>query len=235
MRVLLINFAICGVMWAVPARADTYKVYDPADAIDYALTNYSAVYGSGGGQNPFYNYAGLLGGNCTNFVSQAIMAGLVQSDSMSTVYGQRTNYDIDITSTYYQWYFISDSSRGPAFTGANKLYEYADYNQPSYRGLHFELVTYDTLTEFMDYQLVEVGDVVFADWGTADGVIDHSMLVTDIQTWRLGYNEIRLTYQGAPGGVVGVTNIGLGDINEDENYEALFYVYRPVDYNPSGL
>ena len=72
-----------------------------------------------------------------------------------------------------------------------------------------------------------------ADWDH-DGTIDHSMLVTNIQTLLPGYNEIRLTYQGAPG-VVGRTNIGLGDINEDNNYEALFYVYRPVDYNPQGL
>ncbi len=219
----------------ISAFADTYKVYDPVDAIDYALTNYNMAYGSGGGQNPFYNYDALFGGNCTNFASQVLMAGLVQSDSPSYVYGQRTNYDIDIGGGYYEWYFISDSSRGPAFTGANKLYEYAGYNQPSYRGLHFEYVTHDTLTEFMDYELVEKGDLIFVDWPPVDGAIDHTMIVTDIQTWRLGYNEIRLTYQGTGTSVLGKTNIGLGDINEDNDYEALFYVYRPVDYNPNGL
>lgn len=215
------------------AFADSYRAYDPDWAVDYALTNYNTAYGTGSGQNPFHDYSGLSGGNCTNFASQVIMAGLVQSDNMSTVYGQRANYDIDIGSGYYEWYYISDSSRGPAFTGANKLFEYADYNLPTYRGLHFDYVTNDTLTEFMDYGLVELGDIIFADWDH-DGIIEHSMVVTGIDWWRPGYNEIRLTYQGADG-VVGKTNIGLGDINVANNYEALFYVYRPVDYNPNGL
>jgi hypothetical protein len=225
---------VCLLLGSSVAFGDTYKVYDPVDAVDYAVTNYNTAYGGGVGQNPFTDYAGLAGGNCTNFASQTIMAGLVQSDTMSTVYGQRTNYDIDITSYPLQWYYVSDASRGPAFTGADQLYEYAIYNYPTYRGLHFDYVTHDTLSEFMDYELVEKGDIIFADWPPADGVIDHSMIVTDIQTWRLGYNEIRLTYQGSPG-VVGKTNIGLGDLNEDNDYEALFYVYRPVDYDPSGL
>lgn len=79
----------------------------------------------------------------------------------------------------------------------------------------------------MIYTLIQ-----FADWDH-NGTIDHTMLVTDIQWWRFSYNEIRLTYQGRPG-VVGVTGIGLGDINEDYNFQALFYVYRPTDYNPNG-
>ncbi len=85
----------------------------------------------------------------------------------------------------------------------------------------------------MDYKAVEIGDVIFADWDH-DGTIDHSMLVTATKWWLSGYNEIRLTYQGRPG-VVGVTDVGLGDINEEYNYEAVFSVYRPVDYDPDGL
>lgn len=214
------------------ASADSHTYYDASWAVSYATTNYNTSYGSGGGQNPFGDYSGDYGGNCTNFVSQAIMAGMVDSNSLSTVFGSRYDFDIDAGAGYYQWYWRSDSDRGPAFTGANKLYEYAVYNAPSYRGLHFEYVTHDTLEEFMDYQSVEVGDVVFADWDH-NGMIDHSMIVTGYQWWQPGYNEIRLTYQGAPG-VVGRTNIGLGDLNEQYDYQAVFYVYRPVDYNPSG-
>jgi hypothetical protein len=94
----------------------------------------------------------------------------------------------------------------------------------------------------MDYGAVEVGDIIFADWDH-DGTINHTMIVTDYcHTWEYcyysnedpypyrGYNRIRLTYQS-----YNRTNIGLGDLNEDYNYQALFYVYRPIDYNPSGL
>lgn len=232
-RFICVLSVFCAIFMAMSAWADSYRTYDPAWAVDYASTNYNTSYGSGSSQNPFSDYSGASGGNCTNFVSQAIMAGFVDTDSMSTTYAQRSNYDIDKGSgSYYQWYFISNTDRGPAFTGANKLYEYAVHNWPTYRGLHFEYVTHDTTTAFMDYTLVEEGDIIFADW-EHDGVIDHSMIVTDYQWWQFGHNEIRLTYQGTPG-VVGKTNIGLGDINEDYDYEAVFYVYRPVDYSPTG-
>jgi hypothetical protein len=43
-----------------------------------------------------------------------------------------------------------------------------------------------------------------------------------------------VTFQGTGTSVVGVSDAKLGDINEDRNYQAVFYVYRPVNYNPSG-
>jgi len=234
MRKLIVFVVMVGLLaFAGAASADTYKTYDPDDSVDYALENYDRTYGSSGSQNNFYDYSGLSGGNCTNFVSQCIMAGFVGSDYSPTVYGQRYNYDVDASGGSYQWYFRSDADRGPAFTGTDKLYEYAENNASNYKGLHFDYVTNDTIYEYMDYEEVEEGDVIFADWDH-DGTFDHSMLVTNIQTWRSGYNEIRLTYQGAPN-VIGKTNIGLGDLNEDYDYEAVFYVYRPTDYNPSGL
>jgi hypothetical protein len=93
-------------------------------------------------------------------------------------------------------------------------------------------VTHDTLSQLMDYEAVTEGDVIFVDW-EHDGLIDQVMLVTD-KTW-LGdeYQTIRVTYQGA-GNVLGKTDIKLSDLNEEYNHEALFSVYRPVDYNPNG-
>lgn len=220
------------------AQADSYTTYDPDCAVDYALNNYNRDYGSGSSDNPWTDYSSSEGGgNCTNFASQAIIAGMICSDDADDTYDARYDFDIDYSgSSLYEWFWRSPSSsqRGPAFTGADKLYEYADYNLSSYKGLHFEYVTHDTPTSFMDYGDVEEGDIIFADW-TGDGTIDHTMIVTDIQGWRSGYNEIRLTYQGDWDSIVGKTNIGLGDINISYDYEALFYVYRPVDYSPTGL
>ncbi len=229
-RLLLLLTALVGCGTA--AFADSYKTYDPSMAAEYATNNYDRPYGTLDTENPFTDYSYIpTGGNCTNFVSQAIMAGMVPSSSASTTYSHRFNYDIDGQGEgdTYRWFFRFDGDRGSAWTGAHKLYEYAVNNDPNYRGLHLQYVTHDTLTEFMAYKLVQAGDIIFADW-EHDDEMDHTMIVTDIQWWRLGYNEIRVTYQSD-----NRTNRGLGDINEDYNYEALFYVYRPTDYNPKGL
>lgn len=218
------------------ASADEYRTYSGSSAASYALGNYNRAYGISSWENPFTDYSSLLvGGNCTNFVSQAILGGLLRTSSAKTAFDKRQDFDIDrISTSTYKWFFVSDAFRGPAWTGAHKLFEYAKYNKSSYKGLHFTLVTKDTLSSFMDYTKVKVGDIVFADWNH-DGRIDHSMIVTAYESWRLGYNEIRVTSQST-----NFANRGLGDINEkyrsaDGTYQALFYVYRPTDYNPSGL
>ncbi len=227
---MAMGMLILVILYGNTAFADSHTYYSASSAVSYATTNYNTSYGAGG--NPFGDYTNY-GGNCTNFASQSIIGGMIGSSSMTSVYNARSEFDIDAGGGSLQWYWINDSNRGPAFTGAHYLFEYARDNLPSWCGLHFQYVTHDTPSEFMDYDLVQVGDLIFADWD-ADGVKDHTMIVTGIQWWQLGYNEIRVTYQGSPG-MVGKTNIGLGDINEYYDYEALFIVYRPVDYNPDGL
>lgn len=229
-------------------NADVYKTYDGAWAAKYALKNYNQPYSSKG--NPFQNFekrdtAGNLiqdGGNCTNFVSQALIAGFIQSDSMKTVFDNRYEFDTDYSNANYSlaWFYRSDSQRGPAWSGAPKLFEYAKSNKTTYRGVHFNYVTSDSSTSFMDYNSVRVGDIIFADWGRdtnkdrvidaiGDGAIDHSMIVTSYDYWtQRGYNKIQVTYQ-----TLNKTR-RLGEINEEQNYKVRFYVYRPVDYNPNG-
>ncbi len=126
--------------------ADSYTVYNSSYAVAYAKKSYNTPYGSKSGQNPFGNFSGQTAGNCANFASQAIIAGMVNSDSMATVFSQRANFDIDASGGSYQWYYINSSKRGYAFTGANELCNYAAYNSSDNRGLHFDPVTYDTLT-----------------------------------------------------------------------------------------
>ena len=209
---------------------DTHLTYDADWAVKYATANYNRVYGSGKDDNPFSDYSSYTpGGNCTNFAGQVLIAGFIKSDSAKTVYGRRYDFDIDASGTGpYRWYFRSDGDRGPAWTGAPKLREYADNNKPAYRGLHFSFITNDTATTPLEVEKVVKGDFIFADW-TGDGSIDHTMVVTEKKPGKT-YNTIRLTFQ-----TDNKTDRGLGDINVAYGRKALFYVYRPVDYNPAGL
>jgi hypothetical protein len=214
------------------SSTDAKKTYNATNAVTYALNNYSVPYGSSGGQNPFHNYGTLTAGNCTNFVSQAIMAGLSGQTTLTGAYNERFRYDVDAASNT-QWYYRCDCDRGSAFTSPNELYKYANSNKPNYKGLHLQFVTKDTTASYLTVGAVQKGDIVFADWDN-DTKMDHGMLVTNIdnsQVGNNGYNKIRVTYQY----IVGTTNKGLGDLNVQYNYKALFYVYRVVDYNPSGL
>ena len=224
------------LFFANSANADVYKTYDGTWAAKYATKNYLQSYSPKG--NPFQNFekrdsAGKLipdGGNCTNFVSQALIAGFIQSDSMKTAFDNRYEFDTDYSSANYTkaWYFRSVSQRGPAWSGASKLYEYATNNKATYRGAHFSYITSDTKTSFMEYNKVRVGDIVFADW-EGDGTIDHSMIVTSYDFWtQRGYDKIQVTYQSEN------RQRRLGEINVIYKYKALFYVYRPTDYRPDG-
>lgn len=79
-----------------PAQADSYAEYDPAWAVAYARANYSRPYGDGADEIPFTDYGNVeLGGNCTVFVSQAIIAGFVHSDDPSVIYDARHEFDVD--------------------------------------------------------------------------------------------------------------------------------------------
>lgn len=210
---------------------DVRRTYRASDAVSYADRNWNRTYGTGASQNPWGNYGGASGGgNCTNFVSQAIIGGLIRDRDAWDTFNARTDFDIDRdTTSSLRWFWRSATDRGSAFTGAQALYNYAVGNRATYKGLHFTYVTHDTHSAFMAYTAVREGDVIFADW-TGNGSIDHAMLVTDTNGLRLGYNEIQVTYQST-----NTHDRGLGDINEQYGYRALFYVYRPVDYNPAGL
>ena len=60
-------------------------------------------------RNPAYGNFDLLGGDCTNFVSQCLYAGAGVMDFSSPVYG---------------WYYLSLDDRTPSFTGVEYLWNY---------------------------------------------------------------------------------------------------------------
>ncbi len=222
--------------------ADVYKEYNPTYAVAYANNNYRRTYNytyTGGGSNPFFNWATY--GNCTNFVSQCLIGGFIHSNSAVSVWNARYDFDCDATGvTSYRWYFHTATvgERGEAFLGANDLYKYVKGNAPSYKGLHFGFVTQDYSNSYLDADLVEVGDVVFVDWTNNSTPtvpsIDHAMIVVEIDNGQSGYAKIKVAHQSYGDAPIGSID-RLSYINHKSNYKAIFYVYRPEDYNPNGL
>lgn len=103
----------------------------------------------------FYDFTGG-GGNCTNFVSQSILAGSLVMDPTPT----------------FGWYYVSVDNRSPSWTGVREFYEYVcglgDFPSPVERqGPFCEEVARDR---------VEIGDVV--QLGNMQGQFYHSLIVS---------------------------------------------------------
>lgn len=100
-------------------------------------------------QNPlFYHFAGI-GGDCTNFVSQCVLAGSGIMNEAET----------------FGWYYHSLSSRSPAWTGVSYFYNFITAN----RGV-------GPFASVVDQDRLEIGDVV--QLGHGDGTFYHTLLVT---------------------------------------------------------
>ena len=100
-------------------------------------------------RNPlFENYSGI-GGDCTNFVSQAIYAGSCVMNYTPT----------------FGWYYISPSMRAPAWTGVEFFYNFITSNEGL--GPYGEEVGEDGLA---------VGDVI--QLAGEDGDYYHTVIVT---------------------------------------------------------
>jgi hypothetical protein len=74
------------------------KVYNRIDAVEYAQK--WAL-----GANPDFFHFEDFGGDCTNFVSQCLLAG-----------GSVMNYD-----KYYGWYYVNSSCRSPSWASVEYL------------------------------------------------------------------------------------------------------------------
>lgn len=227
----------------VCSKFDNCHFYQTEDAVEYATAYVDTAYGSNG--NPFDDYSSLNaneeGGNCTNFASQSILSGLARTTDVNSVYNARTDFatDSEIPPEYKRWFYIDSDNRGDAWTGANNLYEYADssyartyqvYNGKYYRGIHFDFVTKDTPQQGLNVYDVRKGDIVFVDWDS-DEEIDHSMVVTDIDTEINEYpfyRRILVTYQNAEG-YDNQRNYTLHNVN-NRTPAPIFHVYRPTFY-----
>ena len=103
-------------------------------------------------RNPlFYTFEGI-GGNCTNFVSQSILAGSCVMNFMP-VYG---------------WFYLSSNRRAPAWTGVQFFYNFMTNNTdvgPYGREVSIEKA--------------ELGDVIQLQ--NEDGVFYHTLIITEIR------------------------------------------------------
>jgi hypothetical protein len=110
-------------------------------------------------RNPlFFDFTGG-GGNCTNFVSQSVLAGALNMNPTPT----------------FGWYYTNVDDRSPSWTGVREFYEFVcglgDFPEKSERiGPFCEEVSED---------MVEIGDVV--QLGNAQGNFYHSLVVSDIK------------------------------------------------------
>ena len=64
-------------------------------------------------QNPLFSSFAGIGGNCTNFVSQAIYAGSCEMNYTPT----------------FGWYYISLNERSPSWTGVDYFFNFITENQ----------------------------------------------------------------------------------------------------------
>lgn len=122
------------------------KEYDRAKAVEYAHT---WAYG----RNPRYYDFENLGGDCTNFTSQALYAGAGVMNPQPT----------------FGWYYYSLNNRAPAWTGVEYLYRFLVNN----RGVGPVAVE-------VDISQVEPGDIVQISF---DGqVFAHSPMIVSVGT-----------------------------------------------------
>lgn len=107
-------------------------------------------------RNPlFYSFAGI-GGNCTNFVSQCVLAGSCVMN-FAPIYG---------------WYYLSTNRRSASWTGVDFFYNFMIYNEgigPYGRDAAIE--------EAM------IGDVIQLQ--NADGVFYHTLIISKIENGEI--------------------------------------------------
>lgn len=118
--------------------------YNRQKAVDYALK--WAL-----GRNPAYYDFDYLGGDCTNFVSQCLYAGIPQM-----------NY------RRYGWYYINANNKSPSWTGVKYLYEFLINNK--FEGPKGIVV---------DKNELEIGDIIQLSF--LNDVYGHSLIVTSIE------------------------------------------------------
>lgn len=125
------------------------KPYNRARSVEYAKAWALS-------RNPlFYDFTGG-GGNCTNFVSQCLLAGGLTMDSTET----------------FGWYYVSLDSRSPSWTGVREFYEFLC-------GIGDFLPKSERLGPFgreVAREMVEIGDVV--QLSDTQGRFYHSLLVS---------------------------------------------------------
>ncbi|MET0025290.1 MAG: amidase domain-containing protein [Sedimenticola sp.] len=237
MRYLVFVILLCIHQFAYAANSASCKRYDASvnrcnydanSAVTFALARVSVP-----DSTYFSDYTeGVYGGNCTNFASQVILAGLTGKTTSREIWKLRGSYATDKGRCNYCWYFLAKQpagERGGAFLLANELYKYAKGNKPHYRGLHFDFITKDSSNSYLDVTRIKPGDIIFGDFH-GDGKVEHTMIVTGKKSNSKDYSGILVSYQNAEGWPIR-KNSSLKEINKRET---VWLVYRPTFYSDHG-
>ncbi len=127
------------------------KPYNRARAVEYARTWALR-------RNPlFIDFTGI-GGNCTNFVSQCILAGSCTMNYTPT----------------FGWYYISGEDRAPAWSSVEYFYDFIT-QKPDFLEQNGGVGPYAVE---VTRDVVEIGDVV--QYANAEGDWYHTVIITDI-------------------------------------------------------
>lgn len=122
--------------------------YNRENAVKYALK--WAL-----GRNPtYYNYD-YLGGDCTNFISQCLYAGIPQMNYRG-----------------FGWYYINGNNKSPSWTGVKYLYEFLINNK--FEGPRGKEIAKEEL---------EVGDIIQLSF--SQNIYGHTLIVTNIENGEI--------------------------------------------------
>ena len=124
------------------------KFYDRERALEYAREWALS-------RNPlFFDFTGR-GGNCTNFISQSILAGSCVMNPTET----------------FGWYYIDSSDRSPSWTGVQEFYDFitGSGDFPS------KLSRTGPFGSEVSRERLEIGDVI--QLGNEDGTFYHTLFV----------------------------------------------------------
>ena len=102
-------------------------------------------------RNPVYYNYDYLGGDCTNFISQCLYAGIPQMNYRD-----------------YGWYYINANNKSPSWTGVNYLYNFLISNK--YEGPRGKKISKSE---------IEIGDVIQLSF--INDIYGHSLIVTKIE------------------------------------------------------
>ena len=110
-------------------------------------------------RNPLFTDFSGRGGNCTNFVSQCILAGCGIMNFTPT----------------FGWYYRSESDRAPAWSGVDELYRFLVGN-PDFRMANRGEGPY--ATDARDARQIMIGDVI--QLSNMAGEFYHTLIISDI-------------------------------------------------------
>lgn len=125
------------------------KKYNRTLAVDYAKKWALS-------HNPNYFYFDGIGGDCTNFVSQCLLAG-----------GGVMNFD-----KYHGWFYVNQAVRSPSWASVNYL-----------RKFLLDKTLKGPLAEIKAVEKLEIGDIIQLRQNVLD--FNHSLIVSKIEDKKI--------------------------------------------------